>query len=264
MATDRQATSIQRALTLLAALGRSGSDQGLRYSQLRETLQCPDPSLSRLLHSLSQLNLIELGADGYRRTAVAQRLGQAIHGSNSPSTDIRQLLAQLSDAWDCGAALFVAEPRGVRCLFRHQRPGAVAFIEEGQIRQQLHGHGCAVMACAWQTAARKAHGRQLRSDLGLDGPTWQTLLADIRRRGWYAPLGSETARNQPTFMRLSLPILHDGQCLAVLCGIAHGLRREDVFPDSAIHHGQAIAERMAPLLHELLTSNEYDSKATMD
>lgn len=251
MSADRQATSIQRSLSLLAQLGGQANPHTLRYSSLRSALQCPDPSLARLLHSLCQLDLVEQDAGGYRLTKQARQLGLAISGAGNSVLPIRAILADLSEAWGCGTALFTTEPTGVRCYLRHQRPGAVAFIEEGTLRQDLHGHGCAVVACAWQPQARRAHARRLRADLGLSGPAWQELLQDIRSRGWYAPQGSESDGNhpQPTFIRLSLPVHTDGRLHAVLCGIAHGLQRKDVFPDSAITTGQAAAQRLAPLLN---------------
>jgi DNA-binding IclR family transcriptional regulator len=253
MSGQRQATTVERALTVLAILGR----QSASFSTLVQTTGCPAPTLSRLLKGLVAADLVT-GGNGlpYQSTSHARALGQAIAGEDDPIIAIRRELAALSDILGTGCAWFRIEATGVRCLVRHLIPEGVGILAEGALRSDLRGHGCAVSACALSTTVNAWHARTLRSELQLTATLWQKRIKSIREQGYdlsYAMEGvpGHGLRMVETLARLSVPNAVDNENVYVLGATGHGLSAKRVFPDSAIAAAKATTQKIAHIWQQM-------------
>jgi hypothetical protein len=249
MSGERQAATVERALSVLAALGNGP----LGFARLVEVVDCGAASLSRLLKGLVSAGLIEGGGGAsYRSTAQARSLGQAIAGSDQRIAATRRELAALSEHLGTGCAWFQVEATGVRCLTRHLVPEAVGYISEGSMRTELRGHGCVVAACAASADVCEWHGAQLRVDLGWDEGVWETQLDAIRANGFFCSHGLEGAPGQgpgplETLARLSIPQPGPDGYPVVLTATGHGLSAGRVFPEPAIEAALLSAQRLADI-----------------
>lgn len=190
--SSRQVLSLERGMRCLAALGRRGGEASFSVLQAASG-DLPDPTMARLLRSLGKAGLIEnLGRGaGYRLTPLASSLAQGVLGREDLAALCRPATYRLAQAAGLSCGVFVPDGESVRMVCKTELPDGVHMIAEGQVREELCGHGCAQVMSAWSEELRLRYRRILRRDLRLDGPSWRARMEEIRRHGLHVGHGEE-------------------------------------------------------------------------
>lgn len=90
------------------------------------------PTLSRLLKSLSSINIVTKGQDGaYFLGESARVLARAILGESSWEEKIRSLLAHLSGQTGESAAYYEKSAKGIRLIAKEEMAESFHYISEG-------------------------------------------------------------------------------------------------------------------------------------
>lgn len=222
---SRQALGIRRAYDCLSALGRSGGH--LTYSQIQRSLDgLADPTLARLLRGLRGAGLIEAAESGYQLTEHARRQARLITGQADLGGLVQPFLDRLTTECLATSACFVPDGPGLVLVAKRERDDGCHLMPVGGRRDQLEGHACALVLCAFNPICAQLMGRQLRRDLGLAGEAWRNRLAEVRQAGFHAGLGEERWAG-PSFSRIAAPILLQGEAVAALCIAGHHLARPE-------------------------------------
>jgi IclR family acetate operon transcriptional repressor len=194
MAEDRyRVQSVDRALTVLEALGASGSD-GMAASEVAKHLGTSKSTAFALLQTLLERGFVADGGEGatrrYRLGMALARLGERVVSQITLRDVAMPVLHHLTDATGLTSRLAVLEDAWAVVLGRVDAPGNVRFTSHVGRRELPHSSGVGKALLATLPEAR---ARELVESTGMPMRTPKTItevdellrdLAAVRERGY--------------------------------------------------------------------------------
>jgi IclR family acetate operon transcriptional repressor len=194
MAEDRyRVQSVDRALTVLEALGASGSE-GMAASEVAKQLGTSKSTAFALLQTLLERGFVADGGEGatrrYRLGMALARLGERVVSQITLRDVAMPVLHHLTDATGLTSRLAVLEDAWAVVLGRVDAPGNVRFTSHVGRRELPHSSG---VGKALLAALPEERARELVESTGMPMRTPKTItevdallrdLAAVRERGY--------------------------------------------------------------------------------